>query len=142
MDKREYMMKICDVVSSKSTCMRKKVGCVFVNDDYEILATGYNGAPRKMLHCEDYGCLVVDGHCIRATHAEANAIAQAAKRGTALEGATLFVSVMPCHACAKMLANLKLKKIIYKEEYEHCVDNDYTRELFINNHIDVEKWKM
>lgn len=140
MDKQEYLMRIVDVVSSKSTCNRKKVGCVFVNDDHEILATGYNGAPRKMVHCEDYGCLVISGHCIRATHAEANAIAQAAKRGTALEGASLFVTMMPCHACAKMLANLKLKRIIYKEEYEHDADNAYTAELFMRNNIEVEKY--
>ena len=84
-----YFIKIAKEVASRSTCPRAAVGAVIVKDN-RILATGYNGAPEGEPHCEDVGCLMVDNHCQRAIHAETNAIAQAAKHGVSVEGATLY----------------------------------------------------
>lgn len=84
-----YFIRIAMEVASRSTCPRASVGAVIVRDN-RILASGYNGAPAGEPHCTEVGCDMVDGHCKRAIHAETNAIAQAAKYGISLEGATLY----------------------------------------------------
>ena len=71
-------MNIAHEVSTRSTCNRKHVGAVIVRDK-TILSTGYNGSIRGTEHCNDIGCEMIDGHCVRTTHAEANAIVQSAK---------------------------------------------------------------
>lgn len=85
----DYFIQIAADVSMRATCKRAAVGAVIVKDN-RILCTGYNGAPAGEPHCLDEGCILVDGHCKRSIHAETNAIAQAAKYGIALEGATLY----------------------------------------------------
>lgn len=84
-----YFIRIAKEVASRATCPRAAVGAVIVKDN-RILSTGYNGAPAGQPHCEDVGCEIVDGHCHTAVHAESNAIAQAAKHGISVEGATLY----------------------------------------------------
>ena len=84
-----YFIQIAKEVASRSTCPRAAVGAVIVKDN-RILATGYNGAPAGKPHCEDTGCNTVNDHCTTAVHAESNAIAQAAKYGIPLEGATIY----------------------------------------------------
>jgi dCMP deaminase len=71
----EYFMQIAHTVSSRATCPRAAVGCVLMRD-HRILTTGYNGAPRGVAHCTEVGCTLVNEHCLRATHAEANAVVQ------------------------------------------------------------------
>lgn len=88
-----------------------------MNEDYEILSTGYNGAPRGFPHCEDEGCLMIDGHCANSLHAEQNAIVQAAKRGTSLKGAILYVTHTPCPVCVKLLINLGISRLKIKAKY-------------------------
>ena len=68
-------MEIARTVATRATCPRARVGAVLTRSR-RILTTGYNGAPRGVAHCTEAGCLMVDGHCLRATHAEANAIVQ------------------------------------------------------------------
>ena len=84
-----YFIRIAKEVAARATCRRASVGAVIVKDNH-ILATGYNGAPAGEPHCTEEGCKMLDGHCIRATHAEENAIIQAAKFGIPVEGATLY----------------------------------------------------
>ena len=84
-----YFIRIAKEAAQRSTCPRASVGAVIVKDN-RILATGYNGAPAGEPHCSDVGCLMVGDHCKRAIHAETNAIAQAAKYGVSVEGATLY----------------------------------------------------
>ena len=84
-----YFIRIAFEVASRSTCPRALVGAVIVKDN-RILSTGYNGAPAGKPHCSEEGCNLVNDHCTRAVHAETNAIAQAAKHGIPLEGATLY----------------------------------------------------
>lgn len=83
----EYFIRIAEEVATRSTCNRKHVGAVIVRER-SILATGYNGSIRGMPHCDDVGHLMVNDHCIRTVHAEANAIAQAARNGVRIEGAS------------------------------------------------------
>jgi len=84
-----YFMLIAKQVASRSTCPRAAVGAVIVKDNH-ILSTGYNGAPAGELHCTDVGCQMINGHCERTVHAETNAVAQAARFGIAVQGATMY----------------------------------------------------
>lgn len=120
----EYFMGITGMVAQRSTCLRRKVGAILVRDK-RIIATGYNGAPAKVSHCLDVGCLreqlgIPSGErheLCRGLHAEQNAIIQAALHGFSVEGATLYCTNMPCSICSKMLINARIEKIYYKEGY-------------------------
>ena len=112
----EYFLNIAKVVATRSTCPRRAVGAVLVRDR-QILSTGYNGSPRGLAHCSDEGCLMRDGHCVRASHAEMNAIAQAALHGVQVKGASLYCTDKPCLICSKILINAGIEKIVYVREY-------------------------
>ena len=122
----EYFMEMAEVTAKRSTCLRRHVGAVIVQDKH-IIATGYNGAPRGIEHCgeREGGCLreqlgIPSGEkheLCRALHAEQNAIIQAATLGQSVEGAPIYVTNQPCVICAKMLINAGIEKIIVKEGY-------------------------
>lgn len=112
----EYFMAIASEVATRSTCDRKHVGAVIVRDKM-ILATGYNGSIRGLPHCDDEGHMMEDGHCVRTVHAEANAIAQAARNGVAVDEAHIYVTASPCFGCFKLVANAGLKRIVFGEFY-------------------------
>ena len=112
----EYFLEIAKVVAKRSTCDRANVGAVIAKNKV-ILSTGYNGAPRGLAHCDDVGHEMVDGHCIRTAHAETNAIAQAAKNGTPIEGASIYLTISPCYDCFKMMVNAGIKEVIYGNFY-------------------------
>ncbi len=109
-------MKIASQVSTRSTCDRKNIGAVIVRDK-TILSTGYNGSIRGLAHCDEEGHMMENGHCVRTVHAEANAIAQAAKNGVNVDGAEIFITASPCWTCFKLLANSGIIKITYGEFY-------------------------
>lgn len=134
MTKHEYICMVCEVVAKKSTCDRAMVGAVFVTKDYEIISTGYNGAPRGFDDCFKTGHMIENGHCIRAVHAEQNAIIQAAKRGTALFGSLLYTTHMPCKICANMIANLGIEEVRYKSEYGNG------KSILLMANIILSKW--
>ena len=112
----EYFMAIAKQVATRSTCDRKHVGAVVVKDRM-ILTTGYNGSIRGLPHCDDVGHLMEDGHCVRTTHAEANALVQAARNGVRVDGAAIYVTASPCFGCFKLIANAGLMKIAFGEFY-------------------------
>lgn len=116
MKKHEYICNITDVVAQKATCLKRKVGTVIINDEYEIIATGYNGAPKGLPSCLDESeCLLNNqGKCIRCAHSEMNAIAQAAKRGTALKGGIMYITEAPCVNCAAIIINTGIVEVRYK----------------------------
>ena len=95
-----YFMNIAQEVATRSTCDRKHVGAVIVRDK-TILSTGYNGSIKGLPHCDEAGCEMVEGHCVRTTHAEANAIVQAAKNGVKIELSEIYVTASPCYNCLK-----------------------------------------
>jgi len=111
-----YFMNIAKEVASRSTCDRKHVGAVIVKEK-TILSTGYNGSIKGLPHCDEAGHEMIDGHCVRTTHAEANAIVQAAKNGVKIESAEIYVTASPCYDCFKLIANAGLKSIYYDEFY-------------------------
>jgi dCMP deaminase len=109
-------MKIAHDVAARSTCDRAFVGTVLVREK-RILTTGFNGSPAGLPHCEEVGHLMVDGHCVRTIHAEANSIIQAALHGVSTKGATCYVTHMPCLSCAKMLINAGVVRIVFANNY-------------------------
>jgi len=109
-------MQIARTVATRATCPRASVGCVLTRDR-RILTTGYNGAPRGVAHCTEVGCSIVNDHCQRATHAEANAIVQAALHGVSLEGATAYCTHHPCVNCCKLFISAGIRQIVYTTPY-------------------------
>ncbi len=120
----EYFMRITREVALRSTCLRRQVGAILVKDKH-ILATGYNGSPAGLPHCEEVGCLrqkqrVPSGEraeLCRGIHAEQNAIIQAAIHGVPIGGSTCYSTTQPCVLCAKMLINAGVKRIVYEGPY-------------------------
>ena len=112
----EYFMQIARTVATRATCPRAAVGCVLVRE-HRILTTGYNGSPRGAAHCTEVGCTLVDGHCVRATHAEANAVVQGALHGVTLSGSVAYCTHQPCVHCTKLLVSAGVRKIVYDVAY-------------------------
>ena len=118
-------MEMAVLASKRSTCLRRKVGAVLVKDN-QVLATGYNGAPKGLKNCCDIGqCLrnklnIPSGQrheLCRAVHAENNAITQCAVNGVSCKGATLYVTASPCSMCLKQIINAGIVKVIALELY-------------------------
>ena len=109
-------MNIASEVATRATCNRKHVGALIVRDR-TILSTGYNGSVHGLPHCDDAGHMMEDGHCVRTIHAENNAIIQAAKNGTSIANADIYVTASPCWSCFKMIANSGIKRIVFGEFY-------------------------
>lgn len=142
----EYFMKVAYLVSQRSTCLRRKVGAVLVKDK-QILATGYNGAPSKIVHCEVVGCLreklkIPSGQrheICRGLHAEQNVILQAAKHGISIKDSSLYITDTPCSICAKMIINAGIKEIIVSKYYPDKMALDFLKEAKIKlRKIDIE----
>jgi dCMP deaminase len=120
----EYFLAITRVVATRSTCLRRQVGAVIVKDK-RMLTSGYNGAPRDLAHCAAVGCLREINHVpsgerhelCRGTHAEQNAIVQAALYGVAIDGAILYCTHQPCSSCTKMVINAGIRRIVYQNPY-------------------------
>ena len=136
----EYFMGITSLVASRSTCTRRKVGAVLVKEK-RILCSGYNGAPARVPHCEETGCLreqlnVPSGEkheLCRGVHAEQNAIIQAAYHGISVNGSVLYCTNQPCSICAKMIINAGIKTVYFKEGY----DDPLSLEMFDQAKVDL-----
>ena len=125
----EYFMEIAHVVAKRSNCSRRKVGAVVMNRNH-ILSAGYNGTPRGVKNCFEGGCPRCAGktpsgkgldECL-CTHAEQNAICQAALHGVAIDGATLYVTISPCLICAKLIINAGIREVVYDGDYTAFLD--------------------
>ena len=137
----EYFIKIASDVAERATCMRRKVGAILVKDK-RILATGYNGAPSGLPHCEEVGCIrqregVPSGErheLCRGLHAEMNAFLQAAVHGVGTQDATLYCTNYPCSLCAKMIINAGVQRVVEAGDYP----DELARELLAESGIEVE----
>lgn len=139
----EYFMSIAELVGSRATCDRGRSGCVIVKDK-RILTTGYVGAPAGVAHCDEVGhemhtVLNEDGtqslHCVRTTHAEQNAIAQAARVGVSLNGSTVYCHMTPCYVCAKIIINAGIKRVVALKDYHR---GQRSKEIFIEAGVQYE----
>ncbi len=125
-----YFMNIAREVSTRSTCPRKHVGAVIVRNRM-ILSTGYNGSIRGLPHCDEVGHDMVNGHCVRTVHAEANSIIQAARHGVGIDGADIYTTASPCWECFKLIANSGIRRIFYGEFYRETRSFEVARALGI-----------
>ena len=134
----DYFMKIAEDVSTRTTCIRRRVGAVIVKDRW-IISTGYNGVPTGITHCTAETCLrtkynVPSGErheLCRGLHAEQNAIIQAALHGVSINGAVIYITHQPCSICTKMLINSGIKKFIYREPYADPLSDEMIKEANI-----------
>ena len=134
----QYFMDITRLVATRATCLRRQVGAILVKER-NILATGYNGVPSGITHCDAEGCLRVrlnvpsgERHELcRGLHAEQNAIIQAARHGININGATLYCTTMPCIICTKMIINAGIGKVVYAEGYTDDLAREMIREAAI-----------
>ncbi len=121
----EYFLLLAKLAACRSTCLSRPTGAVIVRDK-QVLATGYNGSVPGGVHCIDEGVCyrramgATDAEKLswcRATHAEANAVAQAARAGIAVKGATIYTTLSPCFTCAKLIASAGIRRVVYELEY-------------------------
>jgi dCMP deaminase len=121
----EYFIEIMQSVGKRGTCDRGQAGCVITRDN-RILATGYAGAPTGIAHCDDVGHEmhtvthaegIISEHCIRTTHAEQNSVSSAARHGASIEGGTLYCKMSPCYACAKIIINAGISRVVAAKDY-------------------------
>lgn len=128
----EYFMEVCEAIAKRATCDRGRSGCVIARDN-QILATGYVGAPAGLPHCDEVGHQLkrlvhedgaVTTHCVRTVHAEQNAICQAARRGIGIQGATLYCRMTPCRACAMMIINCGVTRVVCQRKYHDGVESE------------------
>lgn len=131
----QYFMSQSMLLSMRSTCSRLAVGATIVRDK-RVISGGYNGSVSGDVHCIDEGCFVVDGHCVRTVHAEANALLQCAKFGVKTEGADLYVTHFPCLQCTKQLIQSGIQKIYYLNDYRN---HQYAVELLKKAGVLTEK---
>jgi dCMP deaminase len=136
-------MEVCEAIAKRATCDRGRSGCVIAKD-HQILVTGYVGAPAGLPHCDEAGHQLkqtihedgsVSTHCVRTVHAEQNAICQAAKRGIAIEGATLYCRMTPCRTCAMLVINCGIVRVVCQRRYHDAEDSEA---LFRAAHIQLE----
>lgn len=144
----DYFMNIARDVARRSTCIRKgrQIGTVIVNDRHEIVATGYNGNPRGMRHCEETGCVremqrIPSGEraeVCTAVHSEQNALIQA---GTRSRGGTMYTLFNPCNTCAKMIANAGIVRVVYTLEYPERMGLRILKDcgVKVKRHKDVDR---
>ena len=132
----EYFMQMAELTAQRSTCLRRQVGAIIVKEKH-IIATGYNGAPKGLPHCEELGgCLrekleIPSGErheLCRALHAEQNAIIQAATLGQSIEGATIYITHQPCIICAKMIITAGISRIVIRRGYPDEMSRGMLRE--------------
>jgi dCMP deaminase len=114
-DRDELLGNIAKLVARRSTCLRLSVGAVLARDG-RIISMGYNGAPSGLPHCNEQTC-GPDTPCDRTIHAEANAIAFAARQGIETFGGTIYTTHSPCIDCAKLMINAGVSRIVYWEKF-------------------------
>jgi dCMP deaminase len=128
----EYFMEVANAIAKRATCDRGRSGCVIAKDN-QILATGYVGAPSGLPHCDEVGhqmkkLIHEDGtvtqHCVRTVHAEQNAICQAARRGVAIQGSTLYCRMTPCRTCAMMIINCGIVRVVAERRYHDGAESE------------------
>lgn len=126
------LMHMAEAQAERGTCSRAQVGVVIAREG-RVLVTGYNGAPAGMLHCNHNPANFIDqlpaeAGCLTSVHAEANAVAYAARFGVALEGATLYTTYTPCLACAQIIINAGIRGVVALHAYRLTTGVDLIRQ--------------
>lgn len=115
LDRKDFYKEMVQLYTRRSTCLRLQVGAIIVRDG-RVISGGYNGAPAGMPHCTPDIC-GPDHPCTRTIHAEANAIAFAAKHGIATHDCGMWASDSPCIECAKLIINAGISSLVFLRAY-------------------------
>lgn len=138
----ETFLRVANVIGERGTCDRGFCGAVLVFNK-RLLATGYAGAPIGLPHCDDVGHEMVTRtdtsgnttkHCVRTTHAEINAICNAARNGVATDGSTLYCKFEPCFDCAKAIVNAGIRRVVCERRYHAAAKS---RELLVQAGVEL-----
>lgn len=133
----DYFMAIVKIIASRGTCDRLYAGSVLVKDN-RIIATGYNGSPPGLPHCNDVGHLLEEGHCVRTIHGEHNSLLQAARlSSTNTEGSTMYTKYSPCIHCAKYVIACGVKRVVIGKVYRNPQALDMMKEAGVQ--VDLYK---
>jgi len=128
----EYFMEVARAIARRWTCDRVRLGCVIAKDK-QIISTGYNGSLPGFPHCDDIGHLYkkhihedwsITQHCERTIHAEQNAICQAAKKWTSIDGWTLYCKMTPCRRCAMLIISCGIKRVVCEKKYHAGAESE------------------
>lgn len=119
----EQAMRIAEVISLRGTCGRLQVGCV-ITVNGRIVTTGYNGPPAGAPHCQAPYC-DQSKSCLRALHAEVNAIGFAAAEGLSLRGGTLYCTYAPCEKCAQLIKASGIAMVYYRHPFRDMDGVEY-----------------
>lgn len=139
----EYFIQLVELVGSRGTCDRGRAGSV-ITKNKRILSTGYVGAPVGLPSCDEVGHELhtvtqedgtISKHCIRTSHAEQNAINNAARVGVAVEGATLYCKMVPCYKCAQSIINVGIVRVVSAKDYH---GGGRSKEIFKQAGVNLE----
>jgi dCMP deaminase len=132
----EYFLDLAKAAATRATCDRAQVGCILVKDN-RVLSTGYNASISGHPHCDDEGHIIVDNSCIRAAHAEENAVVTAARFGISVADTTAYTTHFPCWRCFRMLTNAGVKRIVYSNFKLNNISRQILNE-YLNSSITIE----
>lgn len=141
----EYFIKIADLTSKRSNCIKRQVGCIIVKDN-RILSLGYNGTPQNTKNCYEGGCLRCSNKELTTAsnldlcmciHAEENALLYVSKNE--LENSTLYVTLSPCIGCVKKIIQCKIKKVVFIEPYSKELDK-ISQDILLKHNIEIYKY--
>ena len=138
----DYFMAIAKIVATRSTCDRLQAGAVLAQNN-RIIATGYNGSPPRLPHCDEIGHLLEEGHCVRTVHAEHNVLLQAAVLGSmSTKDSTMYTKYSPCIHCSKYIATCGIKRVVIGKIYRNDKAVEYLREagLEVDIYQENKKW--
>lgn len=119
----EYILALALMVSGRATCPRARVACVLLSSNHRIAATGYNGVPSGQPHCDDVGCIIVNGHCSKTIHAEKSA--SLTLDGRKLPNGFAGITIRPCRPCFDILVSTEITNIFYLKEYDNQDGREY-----------------
>jgi dCMP deaminase len=141
----EYFIKIAELTSKRSNCIKRQVGCIIVKDNH-ILSLGYNGTPQNTLNCFEGGCLRCSNKNLKpgnhldlcmCIHAEENALLYVSKNE--LENSILYVTLSPCIGCVKKILQCKIKKVVFINAYSNDLD-EISHKILLENNIELFKY--
>lgn len=137
----EYFIRMAELVASRSKDPSTKVGCVVVSYDNTVLSTGYNGLPRGVLDLPER--MERPAKYLWTAHAEENAVAQAARNGISLDGATAYVTHSPCCRCARALIQAGILHIVVAPGQTSMPQEEFdvAAQMFAEVDIEVVQWK-
>ena len=139
----DYFMAIAKIIAARGTCDRLYAGSVLVKEN-RIIATGYNGSPAGLPHCDDAGHLLEEGHCVRTIHGEHNSLLQAARQGgTSTAGSTMYTKYSPCIHCAKYVIACGIKRVVVGKIYRNPQAVDMLKEAGVSVEVYSQdpKWR-